>query len=76
MGEDAVTVEEARIGMHARILRCPLGGNPEDCPLHNVRVWPVEERLAWLESKTDDEIVELYRRHADCLEFKLAWESS
>lgn len=76
MGLDSVTIEEARVGMHARILRCPMGGNPEDCPLHNVREWPMEERIAWLEAKTDEEVVELYRRHTDCLEFKLAWETS
>jgi hypothetical protein len=76
MGVDSPRAEEARVGMHARILRCPLGGNPDDCPLHKVREWPLEERLAWLESKSDEEVIELYRRHTDCLEFKLAWESS
>ena len=73
---EASVIEEARIGMHARILRCPLGGNPEDCPLHNVREWPMAERLVWVESKTDTEIVNLYRLHSDCLEYKLAEESS
>ena len=72
---EASTIEEARIGMHGRILRCPLGGNPEDCPLHAVRTWPMEERLDWLESKTDEEVVELYVRHTDCLEHKLAEQS-
>lgn len=68
-------IEEARIGMHGRILRCPLGGNPEDCPLHEVRKWPVEERIAWLESRTNEEIVELYAYHTNCLEHKLAEQS-
>jgi len=54
------TTEEARLGMHGRILRCPLGGNPEDCPLHEVRQWSLEDRLTWLESKTDKEVLELY----------------
>ena len=70
------TVEEARLGMHGRILRCPLGGNPEDCPLYEIRKWPMNERLAWLDSKTDEEVVELYHRHTDCLEHKLAKQSS
>ena len=64
-------IEEARVGMQARILRCPLGDNPEDCPLHEVRQWPVEERLAWLEAVTDEEVVELFKRHCECLEYKL-----
>jgi hypothetical protein len=66
------TIEEARIGMNARILRCSLGGNPEDCPLHEVRKRPVEERKAWLELKPDEEVVELYRQHIKCLEYKLS----
>lgn len=66
------TIEEARMGMHGRILRCPLGGNPEDCPLHEVRKWPVEERIAWLVSRTDQEVVELYNYHINCLEQKMS----
>ena len=64
-------IEEARVGMHGRILRCPLGGNPEDCPLHEVRKWPVEKRLAWLESKSDQEVLGLYNYHLNCLDHKL-----
>ena len=66
------TTEEARLGMHGRILRCPLGGNPEDCPLHEVRQRSLEDRLTWLESKTDKEVLELYTYHINCLERKLA----
>ena len=68
---DSIIIEEARIGMQARILRCPLGGNPADCPLHEIRKWPMEKRLSWLETLNDEEIVELYRQHSDCLEIKL-----
>lgn len=67
--------EEARMAMHGRILRCPLGGNPKDCPLHDIRKQPMEKRLAWLESKNDAEVVELYDYHASCLERKLAKQS-
>ena len=65
-------IEEARMGMHGRILRCPVGENPEDCPLHEVRQWPMEKRVAWLESKSDEEVLELYTYHTACLEKKLA----
>ena len=41
---NSILAEEARMSMHGRILRCPLGGNPVECPLHEVRKLPVEER--------------------------------
>ena len=50
-------VEDAKFSLHGRILRCPLGENPEDCPLHEIRKLPVEDRIAWLESNTDEEII-------------------
>ena len=62
-----VKAEEAWIAMHARILRCPLGGNPKDCLLHEIRKLPVEDRLAWLNSKTGEEVLELFGQHLDCL---------
>ena len=64
-------VQEARFAMHGRILRCPLGNNPEDCPLYEIRKLPLAERITWLESKTDEEVVDLYNRHNKCLECKL-----
>ncbi len=74
--EQQVSVEEARMEMHARILRCPIEENPEDCPLYEVRKWPVEKRIVWLNSKSDEEVVGLYLRHTDCLEQKLPEQSS
>ncbi len=64
-------IEEARFALHGRILRCPLGGNPKDCPLHALRLRPVNERIKWLEAKTDEEVVALYNQHNACLECKL-----
>jgi len=63
--------EEARFALHGRILRCPLGGNPADCTLYELRKLPVEKRIAWLESKSDEEVIELYQKHNACLERKL-----
>ena len=71
----STNIEDARIGMHGRILRCPLGENPEDCPLHEVRKWPVKKRLSWLESKTDEEVLGLYNYHLNCLDRKFDEES-
>ncbi|MEN8173468.1 MAG: hypothetical protein ABFS03_11395 [Chloroflexota bacterium] len=76
MTQQHISAEEARVGMHGRILRCPLGDNPEDCPLYEIRKWPMEKRLDWLNSRTDEEIIALYSRHNDCLEHKLTPPSS
>ena len=69
-------VEDAKFSLHGRILRCPLGGNPEDCPLHEIRKLGVEDRIAWLESNTDEEIIALYELHSECLECKLEESAS
>lgn len=58
--------------MYGRILRCPVEDQPEDCPLKSVREMSVEERIAWMESKTDDELVELHLHHKRCLAQKLS----
>jgi hypothetical protein len=71
MGKEKTDIEEARAGMHGRILRCPAGENPKDCPLHEVRKWPIEERLVWLDAKTDEDVLEMYNYHINCLERKL-----
>ena len=71
-----VETDEAWIALHGRILRCPLGDNPEDCPLHDIRKMPVEDRLTWLNSKTDEEIRVLLEYHIDCLERKSMTASS
>ena len=63
--------EEAKFELHGRILRCPLGENPEDCPLHEIRKLPLEDRIAWLESLTNEELIDLYAQHNKCMEGKL-----
>ena len=73
---DTALVEDAKFSLHGRILRCPIGGNPADCPLHEIRKLPVEDRIAWLESNTDEEIIALYELHSECLECKLEESAS
>ena len=43
MKKEYLSASDARMGMHGRILRCPVGDNPPDCPLHEARKW-----LAWV----------------------------
>jgi len=62
---------EARFAFHGLVLRCPFGGNPPDCPLYVVRMLPVEERMEWLETKSDAELDLLYDAHNECMEYKL-----
>ena len=61
-----------RTAMHGRILRCPLGGNPADCPLYEIRKLPLDDRLKWLDSKTDFELIQLFGYHMKCLDEKTA----
>ena len=68
---ETALVEEAKYALHGRVLRCPLGGNPRDCPLHELRKLPLEERMDWLETQTDEELIALYEQHNACLECKL-----
>lgn len=60
----------ARCGMYGRILRCSFGGNPEDCPLHDIREWPISERIGWLEMKRDKQVLDLYNYHLRCYSVK------
>ncbi len=65
-------MSDARLALHGRILRCPMGGNPKSCPLHEIRLLPVQERIMWLESKTDEAVEVIYRSHVACLAQKRA----
>ena len=68
MGPSVIKTDCAiRTAMHGRILRCSMGDNPTDCPLHEIRKLPVEERIAWLDSKSDDELMGLFQYHVRCL---------
>jgi len=76
VNSSGIKMSEARLAMHGRILRCSLEGNPEDCPLYELRRLPVEERLAWLASKTDKELERLLSYHTKCLDQKVVAKSS
>lgn len=56
----------ARLAMHGRILRCPFEDNPKDCPFYEIRLLPIPKRIDWLDSKSNDEVVGLYKSHAQC----------
>lgn len=49
---------------------CPLGGNPSDCMCHSIREMPAGERFEWVKRLSDDECLDLFRKHSLCLEKK------
>ncbi len=63
-------MSEVRLAMHGRILRCSLGGNPKECPLHEIRQRSIEERIVWLDSKSEEEVEALFSYHLKCLDEK------
>jgi hypothetical protein len=66
--------EFARIAMHGRLLRCPAGGNPSDCPLFEIRQLSIEARIKWLNSQSDDDVLDMFLNHVRCADEKLGAE--
>ncbi len=65
---DEALLKAARLGMYRRLAHCPVEGNPAECPLYEIRKRPMPLRMTWLESKSDNEVVDLYLQHTSCLE--------
>ena len=65
--------------MAALLYCCPItGGNPQSCPLHNVREMPADHALAWMEQLNAEDrrfLLEYHRCCADweILKAKAAW---
>ena len=71
-----IVCDDARMGLYGRILRCPFGDNPAECPLHEIRKQSVAERVSWVESLSDDEANRLYALHKTCLGQKMTEKAS
>lgn len=55
------------------LFACPCeGDNPPDCQACALRLRPVNERVAWLQSQTDEDVAAFYQRHMQCLRRKEA----
>ena len=61
-------VGNIRISMHGLMSRCPMGGNPDNCPLFDVRQLPVKDRISWLEDRSTEEVISLFGYHSQCRE--------
>jgi hypothetical protein len=64
-------VKQIRAMVVGLVFECPLGGNPDDCMCHAVREMPAGERFEWVNQLSDDDCLELYRKHSLCLEKKV-----
>lgn len=69
---DKTEVSVARLALHGRILRCPVAENPKDCPLYEIRLLPIEKRIEWLNSKSEEQVEALYSYHIRCMDKKLS----
>ena len=49
------------------IIECPLGGNPEDCPLHDKRELSFSDKFEWVKALTEAELLQTYSIHKQCL---------
>lgn len=66
--------------MAALLYCCPItGGNPQFCPLHDVREMPADQALAWMEQLNTEDKRFLWEYHRCCadweiLKAKAAWQ--
>lgn len=63
-------VNQLRAMVVGLVFECPLGGNPDDCMCHSIRELPAGERFEWVKRLSDDECIDLFRKHTLCLERK------
>ena len=48
-------------------IACPVEqNNPTDCPLHDIRLLTLQERLNWVKSCTRKEAEGIFRQHSSC----------
>jgi hypothetical protein len=57
-----------RLAIYRRALECPKGDNPIECPLHILRLLPVDDRFSFLRGLDEASIHKLYEFHRECLE--------
>ncbi|MBK1792148.1 hypothetical protein [Persicirhabdus sediminis] len=50
-------------------IACPFSPNdaPSHCQLREIRKLPLAERLAWMKQLTDEERLQFYQNHLQCL---------
>jgi hypothetical protein len=61
--DDKAAIKAYMMGL---AMECPLGGNPEDCPMHEVRRLDKKARSEWVFQLSDQQCSELYKNHRAC----------
>ena len=65
------TDETIKAHIFGLTVACPYaGGNPNDCPLHEIRQLPLSERKVWVKDLTDEECRSYCEYHSHCLSTK------
>lgn len=49
------------------VIECPMSGNPESCPIFDVRKLPLKDRIEWVNKREYPEHLEIYLHHKQCL---------
>ena len=71
--DDPESTAFKRAMMAGLTMECPYhGGNPEDCPLHEIRLMPRQERVQWVAQLSDETCLNIYQQHLFCLD---SWRS-
>ena len=69
---DGAHIGTVRAKLVGLVVECQMGDNPEDCPLYEKRNLSFSDRIEWLKSLSDNEILGIYSAHRECLAAKLA----
>ena len=56
----------ARAKLMTLTVQCPVGGNPEGCPLSSRRKRSFSERFEWVQALSDEELRNIHQSHASC----------
>lgn len=63
--------QDLRALLTGLVFECPVGGNPVDCQLCEIRQRAVADRLQYLRDLSDAEAERLYASHKRCLRDKV-----
>jgi hypothetical protein len=65
-----INPDSAKARLVELVIGCPRNDYSEHCQLYEKRLLPLAEKLDWLLSLPDDELVNIYNTHCECLEAK------
>jgi hypothetical protein len=61
-------ISEERYALYTDAIQCPRKeSNPDECPLHELRLLPYEQRFATIDKMSEEEVRRLYQHHQECL---------